>query len=183
MRINFSSSVRPKSVAKKLKASLSFLGNSIKLSEAQKLTAHLYGYRSWYELHAAIGTFPQSEDDQQLAATVVAARSNYQVARLNEAGVPLNMAAYAVKVIGPTASQGAKFSSLVDAQGFFEELRDLIGATGFRFYTRGAGCGALTFRRAGKWVEDPIRRIGNAEQINKIDPCCAGLSAIWFDVR
>lgn len=178
MRIHFSSLDRPKAVAKKLKASLSFLGTPMRLSQAQEQAALLYGYISWHELRTSIGTLPRSPDDEELTASLVVARREYQVAKLVDAGIPLNQATYAIKMIAPTSGNCVPFCSFDDAQAFFEELRELVGATGFRFYTREADIGKLAFRISGRWISDPIRRLQSAEQLNELYPWCAGLSAV-----
>jgi hypothetical protein len=181
MRIHFSSIARPKAVAKKLKASLSFLGHAHHLSIAQGLVARMYGYRDWHELESAIGVVSRSLDDEDLSETQVDARREYQVMRLVDGGIPLNMASYAVRVIGPTARRCVPFFDLHEAFRFFTDLNNLIGATGFRFYTREAGAGTVVFRMNGKWMEDPIRRQENADQINELQPDCAGISSVWPD--
>lgn len=181
MRIHFSSIARPKAVAKKLKTSLSFLGISLRLSEVQELAAAIYGYQNWHELQKAIGTSARSLDDEAAASSLVVARREYQIMRLVEAGVSLNKATYAVAMIGPSSRNNLPFTSMRAAYKCFEELCGLIGATGFRFYTRGEASGTLAFRVAGRWVEDPIRRRENAMQLNQLEPgfALAGISMVW----
>ena len=176
MRIHFSSPVRPKMVAKKLKASLCFLGTTVGLSRAKELAAHLYGYQSWHELDASIGVRQRSLDDEQLDASQVAARREYQITRLCDSGVPVKHAEYAVKMICPTAEACAPFTSFEDGRVLFAELSRLVGAEAFRFYTRGEGLGTLALLIDGRWVEDPVRRVENAHQINQVYPWSAGIS-------
>lgn len=179
MRIYFSNISRPKIVAKKLKASLEFLGVVLRLADSQRLTAQLYGYRDWHELNLAIGTLPHSPDDEDISASQVAARREYQALRLVGAGIPKNKALYALLMICPTARSQTAFYDFEPAYALFKELSRLIGATGFRFYTREEATGMLSFRVGGNWIEDPIRRMENALQLNQMQPRCGGISTVW----
>ncbi|MGY3582057.1 hypothetical protein ACVIGB_001020 [Bradyrhizobium sp. USDA 4341] len=55
MKIHFTSSSRPKRIAKELRKQLAEIGFTISLPASQDLTAQMHGYAHWHELSANIG--------------------------------------------------------------------------------------------------------------------------------
>ena len=178
MRIRFKTTDRPKAVAKTLQRSMEFLGDAVTLCTAQSLVAAIYGYRDWRELNVEAGKFDQSPADEQLSDGDGEERKRFQVAKLVSKGCLPHHAAYLVTTIRPTASKTAHFADIADVHAYFDDLKDLIGAVGYRLYAQGEMHGAVEYRIGGEWQRDPIRRTHIADWILTVDPTLGGISAV-----
>ena len=105
MRFSVTSAERPKSIARAIQRALKTSAQARSYSQCLELIARLYGYRSWRELEAGIGTAPASPPDHACSPDERAERRAFQEAALREAGFAFDEARALLDAVGPTSGK------------------------------------------------------------------------------
>ncbi len=103
MRFHFDDTRRPARVAKLLRAAFAAKGKELWLTEAQDISARLYGYANYQELRTCCGRAPASAWDEACPPEIKAGRRRNHLATLVAAGLPREAAEAFLADARPTA--------------------------------------------------------------------------------